>query len=53
MADGEECDSKLLTMGVHIVLDVHTNGAGALIQDSELWSVVEHPRHLGGGGTLY
>lgn len=45
MGDGEERDADLSAVLVHAALDVHRDGAGALVEDGELWMVIEEARH--------
>lgn len=42
----EECDAHLSTVLVHCIFHIHTHCTRALIQDGELWLVVEQPSHL-------
>ena len=46
MRNGEEGDADLATVLVHGTFNVNADSRRALVQDRELWFVVEQPRHL-------
>lgn len=44
LADREHSDAELFALSVEYVFEVHADGAGALVQNGELWLVVKDSR---------